>query len=783
FETGDTIDIQSRMEPEQIKDVKEVNKERKSVISATSREGSGIVNEGPTASQSSMGVQNIKSGEKERNRGWVSVDKFLMDSPSASDGIVFFATSGWDATIKLWSFNGSSIVPVIPHSQLYELGRRRAAAFFEQVKQESQQANMALNSSVIDQVNASDKTAASAALFSANDPYGLQELQTKASQRMFIQSKTFQVHSADQPESLEQEQEAEAQAQAAAMAAAKAALAARNQALQQQQENNQGLNNSQQQGSNKQETEDPDKGKKSFSLSSVKPFDSFTTPAEGGEAPMMSNKQLLTNLYHLLNSKTAAEEAEAMKRQRLKKLLDVSTIIVPPPPEEKDKKNINDEPGSSAFNKYGINAGTIPTNSPQRKTKQQILADLQRKEEERQEKIMLARRIRRGEIILSAEEQRVKDFMEKERRQRMRDWLLEKAEELTHIDTDAVKVSAAQRHLLCLQSAGVIAASFDARRRAILRRKYQNAGLFHLGYNGDEEAIINLHIQQSEIEKARADKLKAEKEAAEEQELDEKQRKRREARRKQKEQQEFLKQQQKQGKTNGLQDDGLIGMKEGDNIDEDEDEDGNDAVYQEMDPLKSTPMAGVNFSHIITEEGLKTGVIIKEEQQPEDQQTDAEKKAQQEIIKQTEEKTKAFQKEKQKQQQQQQQSKQLKTSVDLQQDEKLKEQEELNKQEIEQKQDKKEGEEQTQIEGENKEIKPEDQPEQINQNEANEQDKDKDKEKEQQPEQSPQEPPQQDEKKEDKQQTTKPKSGSSQMKSKTKTTSKSKNQSAKNSSK
>ncbi|KAA6379495.1 MAG: hypothetical protein EZS28_024979, partial [Streblomastix strix] len=41
FETGDTIDIQSRMEPEQIKDVKEVNKERKSVISATSREGSG----------------------------------------------------------------------------------------------------------------------------------------------------------------------------------------------------------------------------------------------------------------------------------------------------------------------------------------------------------------------------------------------------------------------------------------------------------------------------------------------------------------------------------------------------------------------------------------------------------------------------------------------------------------------------------------------------------------------------------------------------------------------
>ncbi|KAK2951861.1 hypothetical protein BLNAU_13231 [Blattamonas nauphoetae] len=57
-------------------------------------------------------------------------DFFLYHSPMSLNGLVYFATSGWDNVIKVWSFNGYFIQPYVPRSDPHLLFTKFFASLF-----------------------------------------------------------------------------------------------------------------------------------------------------------------------------------------------------------------------------------------------------------------------------------------------------------------------------------------------------------------------------------------------------------------------------------------------------------------------------------------------------------------------------------------------------------------------------------------------------------------------------------------------------------------------------
>ncbi|KAK2945633.1 hypothetical protein BLNAU_19430 [Blattamonas nauphoetae] len=48
-------------------------------------------------------------------------DSYLVSSEAARDGVVYFATAGWDTIVKIWSFNGAVVAPYFPASDYLAL--------------------------------------------------------------------------------------------------------------------------------------------------------------------------------------------------------------------------------------------------------------------------------------------------------------------------------------------------------------------------------------------------------------------------------------------------------------------------------------------------------------------------------------------------------------------------------------------------------------------------------------------------------------------------------------
>ncbi|KAH7820429.1 uncharacterized protein MONOS_11667 [Monocercomonoides exilis] len=99
------------------------------LLSQRSRERSGRLGESYERIREEEERERQRDKEEERKRG----NPFVLccnDGDADISNTVFFASTGWDAVIKLWMFDGCVIVPVIPQSDLFEVCKQHVASLF-----------------------------------------------------------------------------------------------------------------------------------------------------------------------------------------------------------------------------------------------------------------------------------------------------------------------------------------------------------------------------------------------------------------------------------------------------------------------------------------------------------------------------------------------------------------------------------------------------------------------------------------------------------------------------